>query len=183
MTSARAVDGRSGGRRAWGKTAPRQIDELLTYPLGPCGGADRKAGARLGRPGFPVLLLAAFAGLVADYLVGVPWLAIYTGSWAPCCGVAGVRAWRLGEGGGRGTDRLGGAPSPARTPGGDAGAMTAPATPRGTWPAAQLRSAGPPTPARSPLRAPCCLGDRPQATPGRRSSSPRAGRIPAGRSQ
>ncbi|WP_220187741.1 biotin transporter BioY [Pseudonocardia pini] len=36
---------------------------------------------RSARPRLPLLLLAAFAGLVADYLIGVPWLAIQTGSW------------------------------------------------------------------------------------------------------
>ncbi|MEU7813505.1 biotin transporter BioY [Pseudonocardia sp. NPDC049154] len=45
-------------------------------------GLMAQAGARRGRPGFPVLLLAAFAGLVADYVIGVPWLAVYTGSWS-----------------------------------------------------------------------------------------------------
>ncbi|MFR9803548.1 biotin transporter BioY [Pseudonocardia sp. RS010] len=44
-------------------------------------GLIAQAGARRSRPGFPVLLLAAFAGLVADYVIGVPWLAVYTGSW------------------------------------------------------------------------------------------------------
>ncbi|MCE3549947.1 biotin transporter BioY [Pseudonocardia sp. RS11V-5] len=45
-------------------------------------GLIAQAAARRGRPGFPVLLLAAFAGLVADYVIGVPWLAVYTGSWS-----------------------------------------------------------------------------------------------------
>jgi biotin transport system substrate-specific component len=45
-------------------------------------GLIAQAGARRGRPGLPLLLLAAFAGLVADYVVGVPWLAVYTGSWS-----------------------------------------------------------------------------------------------------
>ncbi|GAA4550957.1 biotin transporter BioY [Pseudonocardia xishanensis] len=38
--------------------------------------------ARRGRPRLPALLLAALAGLAADYAVGVPWLAVQTGSWA-----------------------------------------------------------------------------------------------------
>jgi biotin transport system substrate-specific component len=37
---------------------------------------------RVRRPGLPVLLLAAFAGMLCEYLVGIPWLAVYTGSWA-----------------------------------------------------------------------------------------------------
>lgn len=45
-------------------------------------GLIAQAAARRGRPGFLVLLLAAFAGLVADYVIGVPWLAVYTGSWS-----------------------------------------------------------------------------------------------------
>jgi biotin transport system substrate-specific component len=44
-------------------------------------GLIAQAGARRSRRGLPVLLLAAFAGLVADYVIGVPWLAVYTGSW------------------------------------------------------------------------------------------------------
>jgi biotin transport system substrate-specific component len=38
--------------------------------------------ARAPRPTLPVLLLANFAGLVADYVVGVPWLGVYTGNLA-----------------------------------------------------------------------------------------------------
>ncbi|MFC5948533.1 biotin transporter BioY [Pseudonocardia lutea] len=45
-------------------------------------GLIAQAGARRGRPGLPVLLLAALAGLVADYVIGVPWLAVQTGSWS-----------------------------------------------------------------------------------------------------
>ncbi|GAA4680270.1 biotin transporter BioY [Pseudonocardia yuanmonensis] len=45
-------------------------------------GLIAQAGARRGRPGLPLLLVAALAGLVADYLIGVPWLAVYTGSWS-----------------------------------------------------------------------------------------------------
>lgn len=45
-------------------------------------GLVAQAGARSGRPGFLVLLVAAFAGLVAEYVVGVPWLAVQTGAWS-----------------------------------------------------------------------------------------------------
>jgi len=37
---------------------------------------------RAAKPRLPLLLLAAFAGLVADYLIGIPWLAVQTGSWS-----------------------------------------------------------------------------------------------------
>ena len=36
---------------------------------------------RAARPGVPILLLATAAGLIVDYLVGVPYLAFYTGDW------------------------------------------------------------------------------------------------------
>jgi biotin transport system substrate-specific component len=36
--------------------------------------------ARSARPGLPLLLLAALAGLLVDYLIGIPWLWWYTGS-------------------------------------------------------------------------------------------------------
>lgn len=35
--------------------------------------------ARLDRPKLPVLLLANLAGLLADYVVGIPWLGVYDG--------------------------------------------------------------------------------------------------------
>jgi biotin transport system substrate-specific component len=45
-------------------------------------GLVAQAAARRGRMRLPTLLLAALAGLAADYLVGVPWLAVTTGSWS-----------------------------------------------------------------------------------------------------
>jgi biotin transport system substrate-specific component len=35
--------------------------------------------SRAARPRVPVLLLASVSGIVADYLIGVPWLGVYTG--------------------------------------------------------------------------------------------------------
>ncbi|NWJ71054.1 biotin transporter BioY [Pseudonocardia sp. ICBG1122] len=45
-------------------------------------GLIAQAGARRGRPRLGVLLVAAAAGLLASYAVGVPWLAVQTGSLA-----------------------------------------------------------------------------------------------------
>jgi biotin transport system substrate-specific component len=35
--------------------------------------------SRAARPRVPVLLLATVAGILADYLIGIPWLGVYTG--------------------------------------------------------------------------------------------------------
>lgn len=44
-------------------------------------GLIAQRSTRWGVARLPMLLVAALAGLVVDYLVGVPWLAVYTGSW------------------------------------------------------------------------------------------------------
>jgi len=44
-------------------------------------GLIAQAAARPGRPGLPMLLLAALAGLLVDYAIGIPWWAVVAGSW------------------------------------------------------------------------------------------------------
>ncbi|GAA1830754.1 biotin transporter BioY [Pseudonocardia ailaonensis] len=45
-------------------------------------GLIAQAAARTRAPRLPMLLVAALAGLLVDYAVGIPWLAVQTGSWS-----------------------------------------------------------------------------------------------------